>query len=71
MGNRQKKRRKQHVPYHEEYRRADGSYGGLLCRNSQGKWAATWNAIPEDDDPGYCHDTKHEAQLALALRGKP
>lgn len=71
MGNRQKKRKKTYTPHHEEYRREDGSYGGLLCRNSAGKWAATWNAVPPDDDPAYCYNMKEGAKLALALRGKP
>lgn len=71
MGNRQKKKEKKHVPFHEEVRsKTDGRYLGLVCRNSKGKWAATWNALPADDDEAaFCYPTKYEATLALVLRG--
>jgi hypothetical protein len=68
MGNRQKKHKKKYVPYSEEYRRSDGSYGGLLCRNSKGKWAATWNVVPENDSDSYCFDSKYEATLFLSSK---
>jgi hypothetical protein len=64
MGNRQKKRRKQHVPITEEVYDAAGNYCGMIGRNEKGKWATGWNMVPEDD-LSYVHDTAHEARVHL------
>jgi hypothetical protein len=39
---------------------------GMICKSkTTGKWAATWNMVPNEGDSGYCYDTKEAAVQQL------
>jgi nucleosome binding factor SPN SPT16 subunit len=70
MGNRQKKKAKTYTTTFEVVNHK-GRQVGMVCRNSKGKWAATWNTILANEDPGYRFDTKIDVVDEVKRRAGP